>query len=152
MSTVLNTAAKVIEIYGGTTWTQISGRFLLAANSTYAVKATGGSANAIIPYHRHSVTKFSTGAMSANASHSHTVTSANGEAYTDIQGETGTMRRNVVAAPRTSVANALYAKATSVAHTHEVGAHNTNYAGTEGNTTGANMPPYYAVYIWERTA
>lgn len=144
MSTVLNTAAKVIAEFGGTTWTQISGRFLLAANSTYAVKATGGSADAIIPYHRHSVTKFNTSGMSANASHAHSLKNYDGINISQGSGYVGIYS----ASGKTNVVT----NSTSIAHTHEVGAHNTNYVGTDGNTTGANMPPYYAVYIWERTA
>lgn len=143
-STVLNTATKVIEIYGGTTWTQISGKFLLAANSTYAVKATGGSANAIVPYHRHGVSKFNTGGMSANASHNHTMK--------DYDGINISMGSGYVGIYSVSGKKNVWTNTASVAHTHEVGAHNTNYVGTDGNTTGANMPPYYAVYIWERTA
>jgi hypothetical protein len=30
--------------------------------------------------------------------------------------------------------------------------HNCSYAGTNGNTTNANIPNYKSVYIWERTA
>ena len=37
----------------------------------------------------------------------------------------------------------------SASHKHSVTAAGTvKYAGTSGNTTGANIPPYYAVYIW----
>ena len=42
MSTTLNTQAKVIEQYGGTTWAKIEGRFLLGASSGYPVNSTGG--------------------------------------------------------------------------------------------------------------
>ena len=138
MSTVLNTAAKVKAEFGGTTWTQISGRFLLAANSSYAVKATGGSANAIVPYHRHSVA-----AVSIASSGSNTTTyaqrsdsgSSSGWCFSPVSGK--------------YITNNWGGNSN---HTHSVPAHNTDYAGTSGNTTGANMPPYYVVYIWERTA
>ena len=37
MSETLDTQAKVIALYGGTTWTKIEGRFLIGANYTYKV-------------------------------------------------------------------------------------------------------------------
>lgn len=37
--------AKVIAIYGGTTWVKIEGRFLLGQSSSYAINATGGEAS-----------------------------------------------------------------------------------------------------------
>mgnify|MGYP007121289589 CR=1 FL=1 len=43
-STTLDTEAKVIAIYGGTSWTKIEGRFLLGTSPSYAVNATGGEA------------------------------------------------------------------------------------------------------------
>ena len=30
-------------------------------------------------------------------------------------------------------------------HTHTINSHNTNYAGSSGNITNANLPPYRAV-------
>lgn len=59
-STTLDTMAKVINIYGGTTWVKIEGRMLLGQSSSYAVNSTGGSATntlstANLPSHTHSV-------------------------------------------------------------------------------------------------
>lgn len=140
-STTLDTLAKVKAIYGGTTWTKIQGRFLLGQSSSYAINSTGGSANAIVPYHRHSVTEKTT--TSAGA-HTHNyglgdsigIPYVSGAAYWGVRGTGGS---NV----KTSEAGN---------HSHKLSAHNTEYAGTSGNTTGANMPPYKTVYIWERTA
>ena len=42
-STTLDTEAKVIEIYGGTSWSKIEGRFLLGTSSSHAVNSTGGA-------------------------------------------------------------------------------------------------------------
>ena len=134
-STVLNTQAKVIEIYGGTSWSQISGRFILAANSTYTVKSTGGSKDAIIPYHRHNVAKVTNGISGGNHNH--------------------TWACDVTAGPgssRYAAAGKTVNTGGTGAHNHDLPQHYTDYVGTSGNTSGANMPPYYAVYIWERTA
>lgn len=51
------------ELFGGT-WQKIEGRFLLGASSTYAVNATGGSADAVVVSHSHS-----------NSAHTHTIAS-----------------------------------------------------------------------------
>lgn len=107
-------------LFGGT-WERITGKFLLAASDTDGgektaqrpVNAMGGSANAIVPYHRH--TAYS---------------------YVADKGSSGT---NI---PR--IYGATYSSATGVQYT--------DYAGTNGNVTGANMPPYVAVYIWQRTS
>jgi len=106
-------------LFGGT-WQRITGRFLLAASDTDGgantaqrpVNATGGSANAIVPYHRH--TAYSYVADKA----------ASGNAIPRLYG-------------------ASYSSADGVQYT--------TYAGTAGNTAGANMPPYVAVYVWQRT-
>ena len=134
-STTLDTAAKVKAIYGGTTWSQISGRFILAANSTYTVKSTGGSKDAIIPYHRHNVAKVTNGISGGN--HNHTWAS-------DLTAGPGSSRYAAAGKSATTGGTG--------AHNHDLPQHYTDYVGTSGNTTGANMPPYYAVYIWERTA
>ena len=57
-SATLNTQAKVINIYGGTTWVKIEGRFLLGQSSSYAINSTGGSATHVLtvnemPAHNH---------------------------------------------------------------------------------------------------
>ena len=61
-STTLDTEAKVIAIYGGTSWSKIEGRFLLGQSSSYAINSTGGEATHTLtvsemPSHKHSTTK-----------------------------------------------------------------------------------------------
>ena len=61
-------------LFSGTTWTQLTDRFLLGAGSTYSNGATGGSANttlttANLPSHTHSFSATS-GNQSANHTHS----------------------------------------------------------------------------------
>lgn len=145
-------------LFGGT-WEQIQDTFLLAAGSTYSAGGTGGSADAIVPYHRHSVSAV-TGGITGGA-HSHDpsttseyfVTSDVSSAYNAgfTTGASGQSRR--IDAPEASTAIFHHRATTnSPTHTHDLPAHNTGYAGTSGNTTGANMPPYLAVYVWKRTA
>ena len=154
-------------LFGGT-WTQLKDMFLLSAGSTYSVDhATaanptkdGGSANAIIPYHRHSVDS-----VSISASGAHTHDAGSNQAFLRYnQGtvSTGVQERSVASgasgnykAPVVNNANTDWSyldKTSSETHTHTVPSHNTNYAGTSGNTTGANMPPYLVVYMWKRIA
>lgn len=106
------------KLFGGK-WERIAGRFLLAASDTdggstspnRTVGNTGGSANAVVPYHRHT-------AMS----------------YTSGLGQSGTSIPRWYQQSSSSGENKAY----------------TSYAGTSGNATGANMPPYLAVYMWQR--
>ena len=130
-------------LFGGT-WQRIQDTFLLAAGSTYSAGATGGSADAVVPYHRHSVSKV-TGGISGG-SHSHVALKwladkvASGSAFPRIFRQSNT------------TSGTTPENTSSETHTHDLPAHNTDYAGTSGNATGANMPPYLAVYVWKRTA
>lgn len=96
------------QIFGGT-WQKIEGRFLMGqgnyANFTYQINSMGGSANKVVPYHRHS-----TGTIWSN-------------------GNSG---------------KGAYAKSSSRQR-------GTRYTSTQGSSVvNANLPPYYAVYIWRR--
>lgn len=98
------------QVFGGT-WQRIEGRFLMGQgnynNYTYPINGTGGSANKIIPYHRHN-----TGTLWSN-------------------GNSG---------------SGAYTKSSSRKRmTRTTGA-------TGSSTINANLPPYYAVYIWRRVA
>jgi hypothetical protein len=99
-------------------------RFIVGAGSTYAVDATGGSADATLPTHTHTATSTVT-----DPGHNHTFSIlnviANGNnPYTATGGQVGT---GTVSTAFTSI---------TVATT------NAN-AGTSG--TNANLPPYYAL-------
>jgi microcystin-dependent protein len=111
MSTTLNTQAKVIEQYGGTSWTKIEGRFLLGASSSYPVNATGGEATHTLtidemPSHTHNL-KYELNARATGGS------------------------------PNIGTGTSVGSEATT---------------STGGGQPHNNMPPYKAVYIWERTA
>ena len=148
ISTALDTEAKVIDIYGGTKWTKIEGRFLLGASNAYPINTTGGSADAVAVSHTHSIPALSGTANSAGA-HTHNLyDSTSNTRY----GHTTTLAAgqnawSIVANPGAS--NNLIAGSAG-AHTHSVTT-NASTTGSQGvSGTGKNMPPYKAVYIWER--
>lgn len=118
MSTTLNTQAKVIEQYGGTSWAKIEGRFLLGASSSYPVSTTGGEAE-----HTLSVDEM------PSHNHEQVVGSYSVEGYNP--GIRIDYNKDGACAPFPQGLN-------------------TN--GTGGGQPHNNMPPYKAVYIWERTA
>ena len=126
-STTLDTEDKVIAIYGGTSWSKIEGRFLLGASSSYAVNSTGGEATH----------KLTTAEM---PSHSHNnVTWSNNEKIGSIGNNYGATQTAA------GYANRLMAYGGDVNGT-------TITNSTGGNTAHNNMPPYVALYFWERTA
>lgn len=126
-STTLDTEAKVIAIYGGTSWSKIEGRFLLGASSSYAANSTGGEAvhrltTNEMPSHNHAFTSGGH-AMCINTS----ADPANQHSWGYIVGQNTGWYTNA----NKDIANITY---------------------NGGNAAHNNMPPYKAVYIWERTA
>lgn len=168
-------------LFGGT-WVQIQDTFLLAAGTNHAAGSTGGSENAVVPYHRHSVSITSgagtahhhgkgtlagstTNNMQAGASHymtsatavsslQGTINSSSSASYNFVRvsrSDTPNTGRGTPTIPAGQAVTVSGSTADESAHTHSV-IGNTSYAGTSGNATGANMPPYLAVYVWQRTA
>lgn len=134
-------------LFGGT-WVRIQDTFLLAAGSTYTAGNTGGSADAVIPYHTH------TTASDGDFSFAVTALGARSAAETLVGAGTntgssasGTTRFRISSNDYSSSVSSINDTITNSGHTHSL-----SYAGTSGNTTGANMPPYLAVYVWQRTA
>lgn len=126
-TTTLDTEAKVIAIYGGTSWSKIEGRFLLGASSSYAVNSTGGEAahkltTAEMPSHNHAFTSGGHAmCIYTNAD------PANQHSWGYVAGQNTGWYINA----NKNVADITY---------------------NGGNAAHNNMPPYKAVYIWERTA
>jgi hypothetical protein len=103
-------------------------RFVVGAGSTYAVDATGGSANAIVVSHTHTATSTVT-----DPGHSH-LNSDGGTAYVGTQAlQAGAQGGS---APNGNVTLASAVTGVTVATTIDS-------AGTSG--TNANLPPYYAL-------
>ena len=149
-------------LFGGT-WQRITGQFLLAASDTDGgentairpVNASGGSANAIIPYHNHSVSAVNnaiTGGGHAHGTNNDTYKYFAAVASSITNDGSGALSGSGYIHPATETGNKWSARSAtnSVTHTHQLPAHNTNYVGTSGNVTGANMPPYVSVYMWKR--
>ena len=112
------------ELFGGE-WEQIKDTFLLACGDNYNNGATGGSADAIIVAHSHSMENneynFVAKKRSDNASTKRVTVPTSGSNYAYV-----------------SSANSSFANYGL-----------TNSKGESG--TGKNMPPYLAVYVWVRT-
>ena len=167
-STTLDTEDKVKAIYGGTSWSRIEGRFLLGASSDYAVNSIGGEAahtltTAEMPSHTHGLNGHAhsipalSGSTSVAGSHVH-----NSKDYYTFNSGNGT--RGIIGVSGGSAANLCLADIMDIMHI--TGNHNHNVvtnASTTGGNSGStsangsgnthnNMPPYKAVYIWERTA
>jgi hypothetical protein len=101
-------------------------RFIVGAGSTYAVAATGGSANATLVSHTHTATSVVT-----DPQHSHTQTRP------DTSGGSQ-------GAANTGVAGSLSSYLSTVSASTGITVATTN--STEGaSATNANLPPYYAL-------
>jgi hypothetical protein len=102
-------------------------RFIVGAGNTYAVNATGGSADAIVVSHTHTATSVVT-----DPGHNHTANSQTGAGYgqpagqvTAFAGNTGTNTTGITVATTNAT------------------------AGVSG--TNANLPPYYALAYIQKT-
>jgi hypothetical protein len=113
-------------------------RFVVGAGSTYAVDATGGSADAITVSHTHT---FSATTSSAG-SHQH-----NQGTYFENIG--GTLRNGTGASGGSSQNAGVVGGAGVTGVTDSAGAHDHTVSGTTASTgssgTNANLPPYYAL-------
>jgi microcystin-dependent protein len=104
-------------------------RFVVGAGSTYAVNATGGSADAIVVSHTHTATVTDSG-------HSHTTTST--EASSNGLSE---VRGNNFGGGNSTQGSGSYSRSTNSATTGIAVSNSTT--GSSG--TNANLPPYYAL-------
>ena len=80
-------------LFGGT-WEALGGRFLIGANEDYMAGSTGGSANAIIPYHNHNFTGTAVTSGNQSANHTHSGTTGNQSANHTHSGTTGNQSAN----------------------------------------------------------
>jgi microcystin-dependent protein len=114
-------------------------RFVVGAGSTYAVDATGGSADAIVVSHTHTV---SVSGTTSNRSLTGTITVGG-----DNQAPSGIVSLQASTGARPGLDNASGQQqryAIDASHDHTVTASGTTAsAGTSG--TNANLPPYYAL-------
>jgi hypothetical protein len=104
-------------------------RFVVGAGSTYAVAATGGSANAIVVSHNHS-------AGVSDPSHSHSIgigATATGGYGLSVAGG---YQNRVVVAPQVSSSVNTDSASTGIS---------VSVSSTGSSGTNANLPPYYAL-------
>ena len=118
---------------GSTTFNlpDLKGKVAVGVDTGYALGSTGGSADAIVVAHSHSVNAVS---ISSSGAHAHSVYYRSDNTATGNGDRLGTS--NTHSGTRDSVPS-------GGAHTHSVPSHNTNSTGSTG--TGANMQPYVAM-------
>lgn len=152
------------NLFGGT-WVKIEGKFLLCSSNTYTLGSTGGSADASVPAHTHAV-NITTGAAGEH-NHTATVTITPGGMHqheVDTIGYPGSSGITIQKVgyvngkgsehfPKTGQAGlhthgAICEIGNSGSHTHAVTG---TIASTGTSATGANMPPYIVVNVWQRT-
>lgn len=122
-TTTLNTEAKVKAIYGGNTWAKIEGKFLFGSDNSHAVNATGGAKK-----HTHELDAVAAVRISATA--------------LNVQG-----KNNPTGYQLTRGIDNLVTTAKS-----ETVTEGSAVFGTATSSAENSMPPYKAVYIWERTS
>jgi hypothetical protein len=105
-------------------------RFIVGAGSTYAVDATGGSADSTLPTHTHGATSVST---VTDPGHLHNFTTYNGAPFSG----NNPWYANDVANPVT--------QSTATAVTGITVATSTTNANAGVSATNGNLPPYYAL-------
>ena len=103
-------------------------KFVVGAGNTYAVDATGGSADATLPSHTH------TGTTNTGGSHNHTIP----HYLVQAVGGTGDIDRDNEYQQWKALSGQV--TSTHAGHTHSF---TTNSSGT--SATNANLPPYYAL-------
>lgn len=109
-------------LFGGT-WTQIQGRFLLAADGSHAAGSTGGEAT-------------------------HTLTQAEMPQHFHTFSISGAIKNVILDTGEHSDEFGLHFTSGVSAYRAAPGSMN----NTGGNQPHNNMPPYLSVYVWQRTA
>ena len=166
------------SLFGGT-WERIQGRFLLGASSGHAAGSTGGAETVTlsagnIPAHTHTIPDHThtvpnhihtvpahthTATASTAGVHSHnirrTMNAASGSARYSLEGAADVFKPTLDAGAHThtiTVASkaAFNTASSGTCTTGSGGSGNTGSTGS-GSAVGI-MPPYLAVYMWQRTA
>ena len=112
-------------LFGGT-WQQIKDRFLLSAGDTYAAGTSGGSAKATLPSHTHTVgsNDYQLWGAKKGAGSTEPGNQISGDAkyYAAVKGNSTANYKWLASVDSTGVSD----------------------------VSNANMPPYLAVYVWQR--
>ena len=118
---------------GGGTWERIQDCFLLGASSTYSLGSTGGSADAVVVSHKHTV-------LAYDDSNFVSISSGAGTAY----------GRKITTTAENTFADTMSAGRLTTSDAKSVYYGSNTSIGVDGKDK--NMPPYLAVYMWKRTA
>lgn len=130
-------------LFGGT-WVQIKDKFILAAGDKYENGTTGGSADAVVVSHTHSIPELS-GTAASNGAHTHKVDWPNWEKLAIHSPD------NIVGYYYRGSWGKTGGTTSDGAHTHTVTT-NASTTGSQGvSGAGKNMPPYETYYCWKRT-
>jgi hypothetical protein len=124
-------------------------RFIVGAGSTYAVAATGGSANATLVSHTHTATSTSTFTGTALGTHTHT-DSGHQHGYSvasTTQAKPLSSGQPAFIGTSAVLTDSAQAQISSVSAGTPAGTVSTSTSNsTEGSSaTNANLPPYYAL-------
>lgn len=118
-------------LLGFGTWAAFgSARVLIGDGGGFTAGSTGGSADAIVVSHTHSIT---------DSGHTHV-----------FDGGNFTASGNIFQATSGSLGSAISATSTGSIRSATTGITGTNSTGSSG--TNANLQPYVVVYMWRRTA
>jgi microcystin-dependent protein len=123
---------------GSSSTPDLRNRFVVGATSTYAVGATGGSADAIVVSHNHTT--------SSEGTHRHTLWAWNSTGSDDaVDGFANTSTSTAIGGEQanpqayiTQTGVGTYLMETAGSHTHTI-------STTGASGTNANLPPYYAL-------
>jgi hypothetical protein len=133
------------QLCNGTNGTpDLRDKFIVGAGSTYAVNATGGSANAVVVSHTHTATSTASGGNHHHllywAGSSGSENSGSSALYAATRGEFGSSYYNQNVAPTGNVANTIRSASADATPTVSTS------ISTEGSSgVNANLPPYYAL-------
>lgn len=136
-------------LFGGT-WVRIKDTFLLAAGSSYSAGDTGGEAThklttSEIPAHTHG-SKSLTGAVTSRAlDGANTVNKLQGASGIITRSQNTAVESWYTTSGRAAISATNSYNTITVNATHE-------HASVGGSAAHNNMPPYLAVYMWQRTA
>jgi hypothetical protein len=115
------------SLFGFGTWVAYgAGRVLVGVGSGFTAATTGGSADAVVVSHTHTLT---------DPGHNHTISLSNQSVQNGNVSGGGSIPQSSSSTGTTSTASTGITMAT---------------AGVSG--TNANLPPYVVVYMWNRTA
>ena len=116
-------------------------RFVVGAGSTYAVAATGGSANAIVVSHDHTYS----GNTNNNGNHRHGLNGNTGGTVRQL----GAQSARIAGFSDNPAGQSFVTQYSGTDIMEENGEHNHSFSGTTSSNgasgTNANLPPYYAL-------